>query len=82
MIEMEQRAFRNYRQHLGKLYIERNKESKMKPLDFSNILWFNFGKGERMLNGKLTTFNHPDEVWVRYTYDMNEDPSVFLQEKI
>ena len=25
-----------------------------------------------MLNGKLTTFNHLDEVWVRHTY---EDPT-------
>ena len=69
VIEMEQSAFRNYREHFGKLYTEQNKDSKMKPLDFSYILWFNFGKGKWILNGKLTTFNHPDEVWVRYTYD-------------
>ena len=28
-----------------------------------------------MLNGKLTTFDHLDEVWVRHTNDTNEDPT-------
>ena len=43
-------------------------------LDFKNVVWFNFGKGEKEVDGKLVQCDHPKEVWVRYTYDVKEEP--------
>ena len=72
--EMEQTFFRDYRQHLRKLYTERNQDIDKQPLDFSRIVWFNFGKGEKVIAGKVTMVDHPMEVWVRHTYDVMETP--------
>lgn len=71
---MEQSSFRNYRQHLRKIYTERSQDIEKKPLDFSGCLWFNFGKGEKMVEGQPVSFEHPSEVWVRHTYDVTETP--------
>ena len=30
--------------------------------------------GERLINGKQVEVEHPTEVWVRHTYDVNEPP--------
>ena len=43
-------------------------------INFLDAVWFNFGRGEKIVNGKLTDVNHIDEVWVRHTYDSNEKP--------
>lgn len=72
--EMKQEAFRDYRLHLRKRYIERSKDSNNQLLDFSSIQWFNFGKGEKMVDGKLAVLEHPTEVWVRHGYDPSESP--------
>ena len=71
---MEQSSFRDYRQHLRKLYTERSQDMDKRPLDFSHIVWFNFGKGEKVLEGKVTIVDHPKEVWVRHTYNVMETP--------
>ena len=34
-------------------------------------MWFNFGNGEKMVDGK---FEHPNEVWVPDTYNVEEVP--------
>lgn len=49
VVEMEQRSFRNYRQHLRKLYTERNKHSDNHPLDFALAVWFNLEQGRKWL---------------------------------
>lgn len=54
--------------------MERSKDLDNQPLDFGGAVWFNFGKGERLVDGKLVVFEHPHEVWVRHTYDVNEKP--------
>ena len=72
--EMEQSTFKDYRQHLRKMYTERSQDINKKPLDFSHCLWFNFGIGEKNVGGKLVSFEHPTEVWVRHTYDVAEEP--------
>ena len=74
VMEMKQEAFRDYRSYLRNRYTERSKDSSDQPLDFSNIQWFNFGKGEKMVDGKLTIFEHPTEVWVRHGYNPSESP--------
>ncbi len=74
VVEMKQGSFRNYRQHLRKLYTERNKDEDKQPLDFLNIVWFNFGRGEKVVNEKLVLIDHPKVVWVRRTYNVHEVP--------
>ena len=65
---MEQSYFCDYRQHLTTYDLEK------KPADFCNVVWFNFGKGEKLHNGKLKLLDHKDEVWVRHSYDVKELP--------
>ena len=74
VVEMKQAFFRNYRQHLRSMYTERNKDEEKQTLDFQKIVWFNFGKGEIERDGKLVPVDHPKVVWVRYTYNVKEQP--------
>lgn len=74
VVEMKQEFFRDFRQHFRQMYTERNKDSSNEPLDFQKIVWFNFGKGEKKVDGKLLALDHPKDVWVRYTYDVKENP--------
>ena len=74
VIEMEQKNFKDYRQHLHHLYTERKKDEDKNDLDFQHIVWFNFGVGEKEIDGKLVTIEHPRDVWVRYTYNVSENP--------
>ena len=74
VIEMKQHFFRDYHSHLRKLYTERNKDEDKQNLDFKNIVWFNFGKGEKEVDGKMLLCDHPKEVWVRYSYNVRENP--------
>ena len=71
VVEMEQ-VFRNFREHLRKLYTERSKNEDKKPLDFMKIVWFNFGKGEKEVGGKLLIEHR--KVWVHCTYNVRESP--------
>ena len=64
VVEMEQDKFRNYRDHLKKLYVARNKDMDGIPLDFEHATWFNFGRGEKLVDGKLVVLEHPNKVWV------------------
>lgn len=74
VIEMKQEYFGNHRNHLHQMYTERNKTDDGRPLEFSKVLWFNFGIGEQLVNGAIERTEHPKEVWVRYTYDLSETP--------
>ena len=74
VVEMEQENFQNYREHLRKLYTECNKETDNHPLDFANAVWFNFGRGEKVVDGKLAILEHSSDVWIRHTYDVGETP--------
>ena len=65
VVEMQQGCFHNHRDHLRHLYTERNKAEDGKPLEFSKVVWFNFGIGEECVNGVLEKREHPKEVWVR-----------------
>ena len=71
VVEVEQAYFYDFRQHLRKMYTERTKDEDKQNLDFHRIVWFNFGKGEKEINGKLAQVDHPR---VRYTYDVKEQP--------
>ena len=69
VVEMKQASFRNFRQHFRQVYTERNQDEMNKPLDFQKIVWFNFGRGEKLVNGQLVEIDHPKVVWVRKTYE-------------
>ena len=43
-------------------------------MDFQRVVWFNFGTGEKVIDDELVLINHPMEVWVRYSYDVKEQP--------
>ena len=58
VVEMRQPFFRNFHQNLRKLFTERNKDEDKQTLDFKNVVWFNFGKGEKEVNGKLEVIVH------------------------
>ena len=72
--EMQQSNFRNYRDHLRKQYTEQTKDLDNKPLNFSDAVWFNFGMGEKLVDGKQVELEHPNEVWIRHTYNVDEAP--------
>jgi len=74
VIEMKQSFFHDFRQYLNNMYTERNKDEQKRNLDFQSVVWFNFGKGEKEIEGKLVLIDHPREVWVRYTYNVREKP--------
>ena len=74
VIEIEQDKFRDYQDHLRKLYTEHSKDLDNQPLDFVEAVWFIFGKGETLVDGKLVVFEHPHKVWVHHTYDGHEKP--------
>lgn len=44
------------------MYVARSKDTDNKPLDFAHATWFNFGKGEKLVDGKLAMFDHQNEV--------------------
>ena len=54
VVEMKQAYFYDYRKQLRKIYTERNKDEDKHNLDFQNIVWFNFGKGEKEIDGEIT----------------------------
>ena len=62
VIEMQQENFHDNHSHLRNLYKERNKDANGRPLEFSRVLWFNFGVGEKMMNGTLEMKKHFEEV--------------------
>ena len=43
-------------------------------VEFSKIVWFNFGIGEEVVDSRLQEKEHISEVWVRYTHDISEKP--------
>ena len=60
---MQQSYFRDYYESLNLRYTERTKDEDKKPLNFHSAVWFNFGSG-----------THLNEVWVRHTYNVSEEP--------
>ena len=59
---MQQDCFRNHRDHLRQMCTERNKADDGGPLEFSKVVWFNFGKGEEFVNGERLEWEHPNDV--------------------
>ena len=51
-----------------KQYTQRKKDTEGKPVLISKAVWMNFGQGKD-ITGEVV--KHPDEVWLRYSY--NED---------
>ena len=52
------------------MYVERNKDINGLNIEFSKVVWFNFGIGEELVEGNvLQKKKHPLETWLRYSYD-------------
>ena len=57
------------------MYAERKTDIDECEVEFSKMLWFNFGLGEeRTAPGLLQEKKHPQEVWIRYTHEPSEKP--------
>ena len=67
VIEMNQVAFRNYKDHLNQLFTERSQDINKQQLNFHSAVWFNFGIGEKSVDGKTVEIEHRQEIWVRHT---------------
>ena len=74
VVEMEQRNFRNYWSYFHNMYAERKRDVDGFNVEFSRAVWFNFGIGEEVVDGRLQEKEHVLEVWVRYTHDITEKP--------
>ena len=62
VIEMQQELFHNHQIQLRQIYTEHTKDVNGKPLEFSKVVWFNFGIGEEVVNGVIQKLEHPQEV--------------------
>lgn len=75
VIEMEQSGFYDHWSYLRNMYAERKTDIDECEVEFSKVLWFNFGVGEELTAaGILQEKKHPQEVWIRYTHDPFERP--------
>ena len=74
VVEMQQSNFRDYYESLNFRYTERTKDEDKNPLNFHSAVWFNFGSGEKVVNNKVVECTHLNEVWVRHTYNISEEP--------
>ena len=79
--EMSQDYFFDYWEFLKNMYIERNVDIEGNQIQFSKILWFNFGVGEELIDGQIHQTQHPLEVWVRYSHNISEKPQKILYQK-
>ena len=37
-------------------------------------VWFNFGRGEKVVDGQLVEIEHRQDAWIRHSYDCTEEP--------
>ena len=68
VIPMESPKFLNFTE-MTKQHTHRKKDSNKNPVLISKALWMNFGQGIDA-SGKVK--RHPNEVWLRYSYDTNQ----------
>ena len=75
--EMKQDQFHCYSKWLRTKYAEQRKDVYGQPYRFSDMVYFNFGLGERIdpADGTVRTFRHPGVVWMRETLDPREEPT-------
>ena len=68
VVPMEATKFLDFKE-LTQQYTHRKKDADKKPVLISKALWMNFGQGENT-SGEVE--KHPNEVWLRYSYDTDE----------
>ena len=57
---------------LEKQYTKRKQDTSKKPVLISKVTWMNFGQTITKANGQEVVEKHPNEVWLRYSYDESE----------
>ena len=58
---------------LEKAHTKRKKDTSGQPVLLSKAMWMNFGQGVvNKEDGKQITTVHPNEVWLRYSFDKSE----------
>lgn len=68
VVSMHSEDFFDFTQ-LTKQFTCRKKDTNKKPVLISKAFWMNFGQGKD-LSGRIV--KHPNEVWLRYSYDTSE----------
>ena len=58
---------------LEKEYTRRKKDSSKKPVLISKVAWMNFGQAVTTKDGQELIEEHPNEVWLRGSYDESEE---------
>ncbi len=67
---MQQEDLYDYRTHF-RTTCERSTDKEGKPIDFFKAVWFNFGKGENIVDGQL---EHSQDAWIHHSYDCSTEP--------
>ena len=62
---MNQTDFHDYWSFLHNMYTERKKDINSCDIEFSQVVWFNFGVGRIFVDGRMQEESHPQEVWLR-----------------
>ena len=71
---MRQSYFRDYYESLNLYCTERTKDEDKTPINFHSAVWFNFGSGGKVVNSKVVECIHLNDVWVRHTFNISEEP--------
>lgn len=74
VIQMDQDQFFDYWSFLQNMYVERKIDNEGNPIEFTKVMWFNFGIGDEIVNGQLQETSHPLQVWIRYSHNISEKP--------
>nr|XP_002739486.1 PREDICTED: uncharacterized protein LOC100368598 [Saccoglossus kowalevskii] len=72
----------DYSSYLKNEFTYRYKDVNGIKFSFDEAHYFNFGIGERLIDGTVKTFSHPETAWVRKTLDPKETPIVVSFRKI
>ena len=77
-IEMEQQHFKSYSTWLRTNYTLERKDTNNEPCHFSEMVYMNFGIGERIdpADNIVKTFRHPGVIWMRKTLDPRDPPTI------
>lgn len=74
---------KDFKSFLRLQYVPRNEDIKKKKFRVKDIAWLNFGYGEKANDeGSLELVHHPDQVFLRFSMDTEEPPTLVSYVKL
>ena len=72
VVKMQQQHFKNFKDFVSSRYT--NRHFSAAGVSFRDVHWLNFGWGDEVdtVTGKVIVVHHPDKVWMRCTYSIEE----------